>query len=217
VPYYNEKQIEQARDMDLLTYLRYHDPTELIHLSGGVYTTRTHDSLKISNGKWMWWPQGIGGASALDYLIKVKGYRFTQAVGMILGTEADKFALSEKKKIENKERKARQLEMNEGHLYPKRICECCGKEYWPTKHHQKYCSKLCGSRMYSAINAGRDLSEKEGYKYYMKTCAICGKEFWPTGAAQLTCSTECQKKRISNNHKESYLMLKESITIKSQD
>ena len=90
MPYYNEKQIEQARDMDLLTYLRYHDPTELIHLSGGVYTTRTHDSLKISNGKWMWWSRGIGGASALDYLIKVKGFPFTQAVGMILGTEADK-------------------------------------------------------------------------------------------------------------------------------
>jgi len=98
VPYYNEKQIEQARDMDLLTYLRCHDPTELVHLSGRVYTTRTHDSLKISNGKWMWWSRGIGGASALDYLIKVKGYSFTQAVEMILGTEADKppFLMPEK-------------------------------------------------------------------------------------------------------------------------
>ena len=90
MPYYNEKQIAQARDMDLLTFLRCYDPTELVHLSGGVYTTRTHDSLKISNGKWMWWSRGIGGVSALDYLIKVKGYQFTQAVGMILGTEADK-------------------------------------------------------------------------------------------------------------------------------
>ncbi len=87
MPYYNEKQIDQARDMDLLTFLRCHDPTELVHLSGEVYTTRTHDSLKISNGKWMWWSRGFGGASALDYLVKVRGHPFTEAVGMILNAE----------------------------------------------------------------------------------------------------------------------------------
>jgi hypothetical protein len=88
--YYNEQQISQARDMDLLTYLRCHDPTELVHVSGNTYCTRAHDSLKISNGKWMWWSRGIGGVSALDYLIKVKGYSFTEAVGMILGMEVTK-------------------------------------------------------------------------------------------------------------------------------
>ena len=31
------------------------------------YTTRTHDSLKISNGKWMWWSKGIGGKTELPY------------------------------------------------------------------------------------------------------------------------------------------------------
>jgi len=105
VPYYNEKQIKKARDMDLLTYLRCHDPTELVHLSGGVYTTRTHDSLKISNGKWMWWSRGIGGASALDYLIKVKGYPFTQAVGIILGTEANKPPFLMPEKMQEKSKK----------------------------------------------------------------------------------------------------------------
>ena len=54
--------------MDLLTYLKNYEPYELVHFSGNTYTTRTHDSLKISNGKWMWWSRGIGGRSALDYL-----------------------------------------------------------------------------------------------------------------------------------------------------
>ena len=80
MPYYTEEQIAQAREMDLLTYLRLHDPGELVHVSGGEYCTREHDSLKISNGKWNWWSRGFGGQSALDYLVKVKGIPFTQAM-----------------------------------------------------------------------------------------------------------------------------------------
>ena len=56
------------RQMDLLTYLRRFDPEELVHIGGNTYTTRTHDSLKISNGKWCWWSRNIGGTNALDYL-----------------------------------------------------------------------------------------------------------------------------------------------------
>ena len=42
-------------------------------------------SLKISNGKWFWWSRGIGGVSALDYLIKVKDYGFVEAVEALTG------------------------------------------------------------------------------------------------------------------------------------
>lgn len=86
---YTAKEIERAREMDLLTYLRQNDPGNLVHISGGEYCTREHDSLKISNGKWMWWSRGFGGASALDYLIKVKDIPFTEAMKMILKTEAE--------------------------------------------------------------------------------------------------------------------------------
>jgi hypothetical protein len=71
--------------MDLLTYLQNYEPQELIHVSGGTYCTREHDSLKISNGKWNWFSRGIGGKTALDYLIKVKDYSFLEAVETILG------------------------------------------------------------------------------------------------------------------------------------
>ena len=85
MPYYTKDLITQARELDLLTYMQRHEPNELIHFSGNTYTTRTHDSLKISNGKWCWWSRGIGGSSALDYLIKVRGYSFLEAIEAIIG------------------------------------------------------------------------------------------------------------------------------------
>ena len=87
--YYTQEAICSARLMDLLTYLRKYNPQEPIYITGDTYCTREHDSLKISNGKWCWFSRGIGGRSALDYLIKVKGIPFTEAVGMILGREAE--------------------------------------------------------------------------------------------------------------------------------
>ena len=80
-----QEEITRARQMDLLTYLRRYEPEELVHFSGSTYCTRTHDSLKISNGMWYWWSRGIGGRSALDYLIKVKGLEFRQAVEILAG------------------------------------------------------------------------------------------------------------------------------------
>lgn len=83
--YYPPEVIQRAKQMDLLTYLRNYEPEELVHFSRETYTTRTHDSLKISNGMWYWFSQSIGGKSALEYLIKVKDYSFLQAVETIVG------------------------------------------------------------------------------------------------------------------------------------
>ena len=80
MPYIDPEVITEAKRIDLLTYLQNYEPDELVQFSRNTYTTRTHDSLKISNGKWMWWSRGIGGRSALDYLIKVKGMNFLDAV-----------------------------------------------------------------------------------------------------------------------------------------
>ena len=85
MPYIPPDVVAKARKMDLLTYLRNYEPQELVPFGRNAYCTRTHDSLKISNGKWFWFSQGIGGASALDYLIKVRGIPFTQAVEQIIG------------------------------------------------------------------------------------------------------------------------------------
>lgn len=81
--------VEQARQMDLLSYLQRYEPSNLKRVAGNVYCTREHDSLKISNGKWYWWSRGFGGVSALDYLIKVREYSFVEAVEMLTGITAE--------------------------------------------------------------------------------------------------------------------------------
>ena len=95
MPYIAPEVITEAKRMDLLTYLREYEPGELVKFSSNTYTTRTHDSLKISNGKWMWWSRGIGGKSALDYLIKVRGMDFVEAVQTIMGNGSVSFPTCE--------------------------------------------------------------------------------------------------------------------------
>ena len=78
MPYIEPEVIEQARQIDLLTYLRKFEPDNVEEVKGtrNVYRTVDHDSLKMSNGKWFWWSQGFGGYNALDYLIKKRDYFF---------------------------------------------------------------------------------------------------------------------------------------------
>lgn len=79
--------LEWARQIDLLSYLRAYEPSNLVKVKGtsNVYCTAEHDSLKISNGKWYWWSRGFGGYSALDYLMKVKECGFVEAVEILTG------------------------------------------------------------------------------------------------------------------------------------
>ena len=81
--------IEQARQIDLLSYLQRYEPSNLKRVAGNVYCTREHDSLKISNGKWYWWSRDFGGYSALDYLMKVREYSFVEAVQTLTGDMGD--------------------------------------------------------------------------------------------------------------------------------
>lgn len=82
------EQIEKAKQMDLLTYLQSYEPGNLKKISHDTWCTKEHDSLKISNGKWHWFSRHIGGKTALDYLIKVKGISFVKAVEIITGYSA---------------------------------------------------------------------------------------------------------------------------------
>lgn len=101
MPYIAPEVITEAKRMDLLTYLREYEPNKLVKYSNNTYTTRTHDSLKISNGKWMWWSRGIGGKSALDYLIKVRGMDFVEAVQTIMGNSSVRSPIPENTKSYN--------------------------------------------------------------------------------------------------------------------
>ncbi|MEG1107889.1 MAG: toprim domain-containing protein [Oscillospiraceae bacterium] len=85
MPYVSKKEIEQARNPDLLSFLQQYSPEELVRVNGSdAYQLKSHSSLKISNGKWCWWSHDkLGGTNALEYLIKVKNMGFPEAVQLV--------------------------------------------------------------------------------------------------------------------------------------
>ena len=89
MPGVSAEQIKLAREVDLLSYLRANEPSELVETKQrGEYRTATHGSLVISNGKWIWNRGKVGGRTALDYLIKMRGMGFVNAVETVLGSAA---------------------------------------------------------------------------------------------------------------------------------
>ncbi|GHV39861.1 topoisomerase [Clostridia bacterium] len=81
------EQIAAAKEYDLLTYLRANEPGELKKTSADEFRTVSHSSLVISPSKGLWyWNKGhVGGRSAVDYLIKVRGMGFVDAIETVLG------------------------------------------------------------------------------------------------------------------------------------
>lgn len=80
-----DRQIEAARAVDLLTYLQTHEPHSIRKSGANEYCLAEHDSLKISNGRWNWFSRGFGGYNALDFLVKVRGIDFPDAVKHLTG------------------------------------------------------------------------------------------------------------------------------------
>ena len=61
--------LDELKKVDLVTYFRTIMPYELVKASANEYTTKTHDSLRMSNGLWNWCSKGVGGRNAIDYLM----------------------------------------------------------------------------------------------------------------------------------------------------
>lgn len=84
-----KEELDKARSMDLLTYKMNFEPWDLKKIKDGWYQLVSHDSLKINfnNGKWLWFQHstGIGGRSAMDYLMKVENMSLQDACATILG------------------------------------------------------------------------------------------------------------------------------------
>lgn len=80
---FTQEQIKEVNEIDVLTYLMNYEPDELVKVGINNYTTKTHDSLKISNGMWYWFSRGIGGRTALSYLMNVKNLSFKTAMKIL--------------------------------------------------------------------------------------------------------------------------------------
>ena len=99
MPFIPPEQLARAREMDLLTYLRCREPEELVSVGGDTYATKSHDSLKISNGEWYWWSRGIGGSNALDYLTTVRKLSLPDAVQRVLSAGGAPLAEPPRRKV----------------------------------------------------------------------------------------------------------------------
>ncbi len=96
--------IEKAKGMDLLTFLKNYYPDELVRDSRTQYSTKTHDSLKISNGYWNWCSKGIGGRNAMDFLEKVMNIKFPDSAQFILEKMQIKTPIFEKTQVKTRVR-----------------------------------------------------------------------------------------------------------------
>jgi hypothetical protein len=90
MPPVSDEKIRRAKNVGILAYLRIHEPESLRKSRGAneEYYLADHDSLKISNGKFHWFSRNIGGYSALDFLVKVRGMGFIDAVLHLSGDSA---------------------------------------------------------------------------------------------------------------------------------
>ena len=82
------EQIDRAKRVDILDYILSHEPNNVKRV-GKAHYLKDHDSLEISNGLWNWHSHGIGGKNVIDYLIKVRGYSFVDAVRLLAGDDPD--------------------------------------------------------------------------------------------------------------------------------
>lgn len=98
------EKLAELKRIDLLSYLLQAEPERLKKISRNTFCIWDHDSLHISNGLWHWQSVGIGGRSALDFLIKVDGFSFKEAVKHLQNLSKDIVWEDTKEQLKPKER-----------------------------------------------------------------------------------------------------------------
>ncbi len=71
-----------------------------------------------------------------------------------------------------------------------KICQRCGKVFYPTGPRQKYCSAACRNQFNSNKSYHRKTGKETGSAY----CAYCGKLFYQSRSNQKYCSKTCQNR-----------------------
>jgi len=78
----------------------------------------------------------------------------------------------------------------------KRICklESCGKEFMPTIHNHRYCTRECHKKA---------IEKRKPYpKNRILNCKHCNKEFTPNGKCRKYCSEQCSIEYSKKNNKQ---------------
>jgi hypothetical protein len=85
--YVSKEQIERAKAVPILDYLLSHEGDNFKRVGNAYYRRDPdHNSLEVSNNLWNWHSHGVGG-NLIDYLIKINGYSFVDAVRHLAGDD----------------------------------------------------------------------------------------------------------------------------------
>ena len=141
-----KEQIYSAKQIPAMEFLRQYRQSDLMKAGRDEYQLKSHDSFKINGhtSLWHWKSRDIGGRSALDFLIKVDGINFTDAVLMLCGEKP--LYVSKLKAPAKKEfvlpQTAKSNDMAIAYLTGRGIsedvikrCIQCGMLYESAKHH----------------------------------------------------------------------------------
>ena len=80
-----QEQIARAKAVPLLNYLLAHEGDNFKRVGSAYYRRDPdHNSLRVDNNLWYWHSRGIGG-DIIDYLVKINGYSFVDAVLHLAG------------------------------------------------------------------------------------------------------------------------------------
>jgi hypothetical protein len=79
-------QIARPKEINIEDYLLANEPHNVKRIGNALYL-RDHDSFEASNGLWNWHSQGVGGKNVIDYLMKIRGYDFVDAVRHLAGED----------------------------------------------------------------------------------------------------------------------------------
>ncbi|MBR3539538.1 MAG: toprim domain-containing protein [Eubacterium sp.] len=113
-----EEEVQRARDVPLVDFFRSNRPGMYANLRkvGGQYimlarqfgTSGYYSSFRINATTGHWWrhSKGLHGCNAIDYLVKMEGYGFQQAVLEILGTCEEDYKNQNVPRRERRETKA---------------------------------------------------------------------------------------------------------------
>ena len=216
MPKLTEEQIQQARSVDLLDYLQTYEPNN-VRLSKGRTNEHymvEHDSLKMSNGKWFRHSTQQGGYSALDFLIKVRGTPFVDAVLALTGgyslstyksTENNRSQLSVKKPMPQQQPKPHQQPHQARQPPPRKQKQQQPKKPFilpkPNRNNDRVLAYLRGrgierDAIYRCIKSGIL------YESNKHTCVFIGKD--ESGKARFACErgiTDDMKKDVSGSSK----------------
>ena len=89
-------------------------------------------------------------------------------------------------------KRAERLAENDGHMFAKRNCAYCGKEFYPNSSKHIFCCTECKDKAKAERIAKRRFEEKGNHLFKQRNCILCGTPFWPSNGQERLCSPECK-------------------------